>query len=842
VNASVQKFDFASVAKLALSQAHDLLPRWFPAGKFLGREFVIGDLSGTPGESLSINTATGQWSDFSTDDRGGDLISLFAAMHRLKQLDAAKQLSAILGGAPDSAPLSARVTALRVPESPEWDGIFPIPDDAPPPPTHHPHHGKPAHVAKYRDVLGNVIALVYRCEPPDSRKQIVPLTYCRRVDGRREWRWQSLPKPRSLYRVELLGQFPDARILLVEGEPKCDAVNALLPDSVIAMSWANGAKSWKHSNWAMLHGRDVTIWPDADATGLDAAQQIAAQLAHHGAKVTVLTPPSAVADGWDVGDAIKDGWDRERIMAFIDAAPKNAPPKPPTDVPTIRVVNGLLDQTSSEGEAALLQSGMPIFQRGNSLVRPIRSEVPASRGRTTVAAGLAPIGSAAMVDRLCQAAKWVKYDGRSKAWQRIDPPAPVAATILSRVGDWTFAPIAGVITTPTLRPDGSLLTEPGYDRTTRLYHVADAGLDLSKHIPVKPSRADAERALADLKHLIKNFPTVTPVDLSVALSAIISPVVRGAIGVMPMHALRASTAGTGKTYLVDVASAIATARPCPVATVAKSEEETEKRLAGLLLSAFPLICLDNVNGELGGDLLCQAIERPIVQIRPLGTSEIIEIESRASVYATGNALRVRGDMTRRTLICNLDAGVERPELRSFDFDPVETVLADRARYVGAVLTVVLTHAAAGFPGECAPLASFQDWSRYVRGALIWLGCADPCASMEEAREDDPELTELIEIIEAWRGEFGDIAQHTTAEIINMVGERGYTEEDGSQSYKYPKMREIVSRLSGSRAGFDSRRLGNAISAKAGRIASGWRIEKSPTMTNKVVRWRLSKCK
>lgn len=845
------QMDFEGLARILVAQSRDLLPQWFPAGRFLGREFVIGDLSGTPGESLSVNTNTGQWSDFSTDDRGGDLISLYAAAHRLRQIDAAKRLTDMMGGgAPLDAKIqrTAKITPMKTPESPEWSGIFPIPHDAPRPPTHHPTHGKPAHIAKYRDRDGHIIALVYRCEPEGGRKQVVPLTFCERADGRKEWRWQSLPKARSLYRADLLDQHPDARVLLVEGEPKCDAANRILGDDVIAMSWANGSKSWKHADWPMLAGRDVIIWPDADAAGLDAAHQIAEQLPHHGATVRVLAPPVGVADGWDIGDAIKEKWDATRIMQFLDAvppvaaAPVAAPPAPPkkTSRPAIQVQAGLLDETATEAETALIESGMPIYQRGQSLVRPVRSEVPASRGRMTVAAGLAPINQSAMVDRLCQAATWERFDGRSKEWRRIDPPTPVATTILSRVGDWRFPPVAGVITTPTMRPDGSLLTAPGYDAATRLYHIVDDGIDLSKHVPAKPTRADAEKALADLLHLLQNFPTVCETDVSVALSGIISPVVRGALGVVPMHAFRASTAGTGKSYLADVISSVSTSRPCPVVSVAQSEEETEKRIAALLLSAFPIICLDNVNGELGGDLLCQAIERPIVQIRPLGSSDIIEIESRSCIIATGNALRVRGDMTRRTLLCNLDAGVERPELRAFDFDPLEEVQGDRGRYVGAAITIVMAYAAAGSPDKVRALGSFREWSDTVRSALMWLGCADPCASMEEAREDDPELSELTELLSAWRDEFGTIGAFTTSDLIEKISVRlpPQNEHDREGPYEFPTMREVILRIATGRNGPDSRKLATVLRAKEGRIAQGLRLRKAGKAHGNIVTWQV----
>ena len=224
-----------------------------------------------------------------------------------------------------------------------------------------------------------------------------------------------------------------------------------------------------------------------------------------------------------------------------------------------------------------------MFQRGGMLVRPAAWSVPASDERTTLAAGLRPINSAALIDLLAQAATWTRYDGRRKKYRPINPPTAVAAVLLSRSGFWRVSGIIGTITTPTMRRDGSILTAPGYDPATRLYHWVDPDLRMP---PIGTTCADAERALVRMVDLIAGFPFVTEVDRSVALSGLISPCVRGAVGMVPLHALTAPTAGTGKSHLVDVAAAIVTGRICPVATAGRNEEETEKRLGGLLLSGF----------------------------------------------------------------------------------------------------------------------------------------------------------------------------------------------------------------------------------------------------------------
>ena len=420
--------------------------------------------------------------------------------------------------------------------------------------------------------------------------------------------------------------------------------------------------------------------------------------------------------------------------------------------------------------------------------------------------------------------------------------------ILSRAAITPLPSIAGVITTPTLRPDGTLLLASGYDEATRLYHILDPALRLPV-MPEHPSKHDADLALECLSDLLREFPFTNEVSRAVALSAIITAVVRGALPVAPMHAFRASTAGSGKSYLADIVSMIATGRPCPVMAVSEKEDETEKRLVGLLLAGFPIISLDNVNGELGGDLLCQAIERPLIRARPLGGSDIIEIESRATILATGNAFRVRGDMTRRTLLSGLDAKMERPELREFERDPAAEVAGDRGQYVAACLVIVRAYLHAGKPGQLSPIASFNEWNTWVRGALLWLGCADPVASMEEAREDDPELSELREVLGLWKEAVGVNLGRTVRELDELSDKKLTKEMSGQDRHgeeftktvptddlEYPDFRAALTKIAGERGSLNAKRLGKWLLAREGRIADGLRLERMGRGHGGVVRW------
>jgi hypothetical protein len=75
-------------------------------------------------------------------------------------------------------------------------------------------------------------------------------------------------------------------------------------------------------------------------------------------------------------------------------------------------------------------------------------------------------------------------------------------------------------------------------------------------------------------------------------------VARGAMQVVPMHANTAPEAGSGKSYLFDLASAIATGEIAPVIAAGRTEEETEKRLSAELMAAQPIVSIDNLNGSL----------------------------------------------------------------------------------------------------------------------------------------------------------------------------------------------------------------------------------------------------
>jgi hypothetical protein len=506
--------------------------------------------------------------------------------------------------------------------------------------------------------------------------------------------------------------------------------------------------------------------------------------------------------------------------------------------PTIRIVAGQLPNAVAQSEQALIDAGFQIFVRGSQLMHLVTQILPASDGRTTEVAKLREIVPDLLLRWLAEAAAYIKFDARSKAWVKCDPPRQLATTLLASADRWPFAAIAGVIASPTLRPDGSLLIETGYDAATQLYLAVDPTLRMPP-LDLAPTQAQAEAALRLLKDLLSEFKFANPTDKSVALSLFLTLAARSAMPVAPLHLIGAHTPGTGKSYLVDLATAIVTGRPhCAVISAATNVEEAEKRLGALLREGITIAALDNCSNDLEGDVLCQLVERPLVRIRILGLSEAPEFENKSVVVATGNNIRPKGDLVRRTLTCNLVAEIERPELRRFESEPIARVLADRGAYLAACFVIIRAYQAAGSPDVCEqPIGSYGRWSTVVRAPLVWLKEADPIKSMEAAREEDAELRSIRELFALWQQHLQGDTAYSAFEVAEVAADKDLE----TNALKRPEFHDFLLQVAGDRGLVSTRRLGTWLGKIKGRIVDGMKllVEPAKSGTNRARKFRLA---
>ena len=275
---------FDTVNASALAVFPRLLQVWLPQGQVRGHEYVVGNVQGEPGDSLSINVQTGVWSDFASDEGGSDPVSLYAAVFGLEQGEACRRLGGELGlSAPGTAPVPAPA------KEDNWQPVLPAP--APPPSSFvHRNLGNPSATWTYRSADGDPLFLVCRFETPKG-KVILPYTYGT-LNGAKGWHWKHPKPPRPLYGLERLAQKPDAPVLIVEGEKTVDAAGRAPFADHVAVTWPGGSNAVNKADWTPLKGRRVVIWPDADDAGKKAARAVAQAVLAAGAdQVRKVEPP-----------------------------------------------------------------------------------------------------------------------------------------------------------------------------------------------------------------------------------------------------------------------------------------------------------------------------------------------------------------------------------------------------------------------------------------------------------------------------------------------------------------------------------------------------------------------
>jgi putative DNA primase/helicase len=348
---------------------------------------------------------------------------------------------------------------------------------------------------------------------------------------------------------------------------------------------------------------------------------------------------------------------------------------------------------------------------------------------------------------------------------------------------------------------------------------------------VGDTRVEAERAIKLLVGLLGDFPFVDAASRSVALSGLVTPVVRGACTCVPMHASTAPGAGSGKTYLWDVAAAIAVGDICPISPAGKNVEEMEKRLNSELLSGQTLVSIDNVNCALGGDTLCVSIERPAVNIRVLGYSVSKERRNRWTLFSSGVNLRLLDDVTRRVLLCRMDAGREDAVNREFGRNPFDEVMAARGRYIWAALTLVRAYMRAGQPGRPKRIGDpFAEWSDLVRGALVWLGQEDPVMSMEAGRAGNPWRQATAALFAAIGNAYGfgpEVAQPVADMIQDAewggIGARSFKDRPSEPDERAVQLRAALEGVAAQGRWINPRFVGMQFNRDANRIVDGLRL-------------------
>jgi hypothetical protein len=508
--------------------------------------------------------------------------------------------------------------------------------------------------------------------------------------------------------------------------------------------------------------------------------------------------------------------------------------------PILHVVAGELPSVVDQAEAILIKSDRDLYEYGDQIVRPALAPFRIADNRETIGLRLVPVRLHHTIERFTRAIDFRKYSRTRKAWEPTDCPEPIAKAYLERMGAWRLPKLAALTCCPMLLADGRIVDRPGFDRVSGI--LFDPQGVKFPPVPQQPSKQDAEKALLFVKELVVEFPFDSDASRSVFLSALLTSVSRLAFDFAPLHAFDAPLAGTGKSKLVDCIIIVLTGHECAVISQGDDETEFEKRLGAELIEGVQHISVNNCEAPLGGQLLCQILSQPYLKVRVLGLSKSVLIGNCMLIFATGNNLTFFGDMLRRALKARLDAGVERPELRTFARpDPVLVLKRNRGPYASALLTVLRAYIAAGRPCQADPLGGFEGWSRLPRSALIWLGEADPVTTIELARAEDPTRQRLEAVITQWRKVLDDESIATREVIAKACGFdlAPIPSNPNHIAYHHPDFRNALLDVAGERGRVSPGRLGNWLGANKYKVVGDSRIAPS-TMRTGDARWKLQR--
>jgi hypothetical protein len=587
-------------------------------------------------------------------------------------------------------------------------------------------------------------------------------------------------------------------------------------------------------------GRKVFITFDSDLTDKPDVQwaeyHLADVLLQRGADVRAVRLPAEP-------DGSKNGLDDflvrhgpDALRKLLAAAVAATRPAGGDDRP--KIVTGTDEYRVNAEAIAALAAGTDVYQRGNMLVRAVRTETDpdphAVVRRPPGSPVVRPLPQPLLRELFTRCARWVSIRETEKEVieKPVHPPDWCVSAVHNRDRWPGIRHLEAAVDHPVILCDGTVLGANGYDPRSQLLVSVPAGLKIT--VPDRPTPADVAAAVAAIDDVIQNFPFEKPEHRAAWFAGLLTPLAWFAFdGPAPLLLIDGNTRGCGKGLLADVIALVLTGRRFPVMSYTADKEELRKKITSLAMEGERIVLLDNLAGAVGNDVLDMALTADRWKDRVLGVNKVFDGPLNVAWYATGNNVQLHADTSRRCSHCRIETPHERPELRDdVKYKDLRAhVRGHRGPLLSAALTILRGWFAAGKPRHnLAPWGSFEGWSGVVREAVLFAGLPDPgetrLALQTTADRDALTMAAMIEALERMDPGRKGV---TTAGIIDAVRKPG----DPPPAW-FEDLKSAVEELCGK---LDGRVLGYRFRAFARRNFGGKMIDRAPNVSsNNSVRW------
>lgn len=287
-----------------------LLQKWLPNGDFIGNDYC--PLNPTRADkhkgSFRINCKTGQWHDFATNDKGVNLISLYAYINGIKNSESAEILSKEL-----NINKGKNMTNILKYENNIDYQLVSLPRN---------YEYKCFVNARgswaYRDVSGSILIVTDRFDCSDGSKKVLPRCYVKNMQSNKEgWVQRKLLHYNPLYNMENFQEQQNLPILFVEGEKTCEAAKNIYGKDFWCTTWLGGANGTKKVDVSAIKGRSVYLLPDNDKSGRDAMTNMLYMLKANNNVHFVDYPENEFPPAWDIADEFPPNWTHDTLKNFI---------------------------------------------------------------------------------------------------------------------------------------------------------------------------------------------------------------------------------------------------------------------------------------------------------------------------------------------------------------------------------------------------------------------------------------------------------------------------------------------------------------------------------------------